>query len=198
MFPRKSEKPSVATFADYEIITPPNTLRRTLSTVPDGEAADDPVAQAEAALANLSSKFAAWMDAESVRLDAARQAVKAGGFTKATRDALFHAAHDIKGHAATFGYPTVGEVAKSLCRLIEQTGDLLRIPLALVDQHVDAVGAIVRESAGPDSTPIAEALAVRLREVTEDFLARENGKQADHHLDDILGPALAPGDHGAL
>src|SRR5262245_23681553 len=101
----KNDKPSVATFADYEVITPPNKLRRTLSAVAD-DALDDPVARAEAALADLSSEFASWMEAECLRLDAARVAVKAGGLTKTSREVLFHAAHDIKGEAATFGYPT--------------------------------------------------------------------------------------------
>ena len=86
----------------------------------------------------------------------ARQDVKSKGFSKATRDALFHAAHDIKGEAATFGYPFVAASADSLCRLIEHTPDMNRIPIALVDQHVDAVRAIIRENARPDVAQIAE------------------------------------------
>ena len=77
----------------------------------------------------LSSEFSSWMDSECERLDAARRDVKAKGFTKATRDALFHAAHDIKGQAATFGYPLVASPADSLCRLIEHTPDMNRIPM---------------------------------------------------------------------
>ncbi len=87
------------------------------------------------------------MDDECDRLDAARREVKAKGFSKATHEALFHAAHDIKGEAATFGFPAVAAPADSLCRLIEHTPDMARIPLTLVDQHVDAVRAIIRESA---------------------------------------------------
>ena len=189
----KNDKPSVTTFADYEMITPPNKLRRTLSTVPDNDL-DDPVARAEAALADLSSEFASWMEAECLRLDAARVAVKAEGLTKATREVLFHAAHDIKGEAATFGYPVVTGTAASLCRLVEHTGEMARIPLTLVDQHVDAICAMVRENARPHSATIAEALTQRLREVTDDFLAQENREHPDN-LDDILGPALAPADH---
>ena len=78
------------------------------------------------------------MVSECERLDAARHQIKAGGFNKDTRDSLFHAAHDIKGEAATFGFPDVAASAESLCRLIEHTPDATRIPLALVDQHVDA------------------------------------------------------------
>ena len=87
------------------------------------------------------------MVSECERLDTARHQVKAIGFNKDTRDALFHAAHDIKGEAATFGYPDVAASADSLCRLIEHTPDATRIPIALVDQHVDAIRAIIRESA---------------------------------------------------
>ena len=35
---------------------------------------------------------------------------------KATRDALFHAAHHIRGEAATFGFPAVAAPADSLSK----------------------------------------------------------------------------------
>jgi hypothetical protein len=43
----ESPEPSVATYADHEVITPPNKLCRVVFTVAPGEAADDPVARAE-------------------------------------------------------------------------------------------------------------------------------------------------------
>ena len=147
--------------------------------------------RAEEALAKLSSEFSSWMDSECERLDAARRNIKSKGFTKATHEALFHAAHDIKGEAATFGYPFVASSADSLCRLIEHTPDMNRIPIALVDQHVDAVRAIIREKARPDIGQIADALTKRLREVTDDFLAQENKDRPDV-LADILAPPIAP------
>jgi len=185
----KSDKPLVATYADHEVIMPPNTLRRALG-VRDPNSAEDPVARAEAALAQLSGEFSGWMSAECERLDQARLAVRAQGFTAATREALFHAAHDIKGEAATFGFPWAATAADSLCRLIEHTPDPDRIPLALVDQHVDGVRAIIRERARSDIAAVAETLARRLREVTEEFLAHEN---RDRHLDGILAPVTARG-----
>lgn len=187
----KSGKPSVATYSDYELITPPNKLRMAVSQVSDKDVHDDPVARAEEALAQLSSEFSNWMDAECARLDAARKAIRSNGFDKTTREALFHAAHDIKGEAATFGYPFVASSADSLCRLIEHTPDMKRIPITLVDQHVDAVRAIIREKARPDIEQIADTLTRKLREVTNDFLARENKDRPDV-LADILAPPLAP------
>jgi HPt (histidine-containing phosphotransfer) domain-containing protein len=186
----KTAKPSVATYGDYEMITPHNPLRRAVKEV-SAKDVDDPVARAEAALANLSSEFSGWMDSECDRLDAARGEVRAKGFNKSTHQALFHAAHDIKGEAATFGYPFVAASAGSLCRLMEHTPDLSRIPLALVDQHVDAVRAIIREKERPDIAQIADALTRKLREVTDEFLTRENKDRPDV-LSEILAAPLVP------
>jgi len=189
MPPRKDNSPSVATFADHEVITPPHELRKAITHAADGD--DDPVARAEAALAQLSTEFADWMHAECERLEAARQEVKRVGFTKKSRDELFRAAHDIKGEAATFGYPAIGPVADSLCRLIEHTPDLTGIPLQLVEQHVDAVRAIGREHARADFAAVASALTRRLREVTDEFLRAENSGRPDY-LASIFAPPLAP------
>lgn len=188
---KKDEKPSVATYADHEVIHPPNKLRKAIVKMLATDKADDPLARAEQALSELSSEFGGWMVSECERLDTARHQVKAVGFNKDTRDALFHAAHDIKGEAATFGFPDVAASAESLCRLIEHSPDATRIPLALVDQHVDAVRAIIRESAQADVAALADALTRTLREVTDEFLARENRDRPDV-LEGILAPPLAP------
>jgi HPt (histidine-containing phosphotransfer) domain-containing protein len=191
MAKEKGGKASVATYGDYEMITPPNPLRRTVSQVTAKDAFDDPVARAEEALASLSSEFSSWMDSECDRLDTARRAVKAKGWSKPTHQGLFHAAHDIKGEAATFGYPFVAASADSLCRLMEHTPDMARIPLALVDQHVDAIRAIIREKARADISHIADQLTKTLRKVTDEFLARENKDRPDV-LADILAPSTVP------
>jgi HPt (histidine-containing phosphotransfer) domain-containing protein len=190
MAQRKDDTPSVATYADHEVITPPHELRKAVALAPD--AGDDPVARAEAALAELSSEFAAWMQSECERLETARQDVTRLGFTEKTHEALFRAAHDIKGEAATFGYPAAAGVAESLCRLLEHTPEIERIPMKLVDQHVDAVRAITREYARPDLTDVAGTLTSRLREVTDEFLKRENSFRPDY-LETIFSPPLVPG-----
>jgi HPt (histidine-containing phosphotransfer) domain-containing protein len=183
----KNEEPAVATFADHEVITPPNKLRRAITAVARND--EDPVAKAEQALADLSSEFASWMQQECDRLEAARVNVVQLGFNKATREALFHAAHDIKGEAATFGYPAVAASAESLCRLIEHTPELDRIPVALVEQHVNAVRAIIREYGRTDARDLAVSLTKRLREVTDEFLLHEN-RDRPEHIEAILGPTL--------
>jgi hypothetical protein len=188
----RADQPSVATYSDHEVISPPHRLRRALSNV-EVSPADEPVARAEQALARLAGEFATWMAEEGERLDDARNAVKAAGFTAATREALFFAAHDIRGDAETLGYPGLTIPAESLCRLIEHTRDMSRIPLSLVDQHVDAVRAIIREGNRPDAEQTVAILTRRLRDVTDEFLAHENRDRLDG-LADILSPPVAPGE----
>jgi HPt (histidine-containing phosphotransfer) domain-containing protein len=190
MAQRKDDTPSVATFGDHEVITPPQALRKAVKLSSDPN--DDPVARAEAAMAQLAGEFSGWMNAECDRLEAARQDIKRQGFTEKTHGELFRAAHDIKGEAVTFGYPAVGAVAKNLCRLIEHTPEMALIPLALVDQHVDAVRAIMREHSRPDLDGVAGMLTKSLRDVTDEFLRRENSHRPDY-LESLFAPPIAPG-----
>ena len=193
MAQRKDQAPSVATYADHEVITPPHKLRKAIGPAVAG---DDPVARAETALANLSNEFGAWMLAECERLETARQDVARQGFNEKPHDALFRAAHDIKGEAPTFGYPAVAGAADSLCRLLEHTPETVRIPLPLVDQHVDAIRAIVREYRRRDLPEVSHSLTSRLREVTDEFLRHENSFRPDY-LEVIFAPPLAPSTTGS-
>lgn len=188
MAPRKEEAPSVTTFGDHEVITPTHELRRVIGPGTDG----DPVARAEAALATLSSEFGNWMQAECQRLETARQNVKRQGFTEKTFDELFRTAHDIKGEAVTFGFPEAAGVAESLCRLLEHSPEAARIPMQLLDAHVDSIRAITREHARVDVAAVAGTLRQRLREVTDDYLRQENEFRPDY-LESIFSPSLVPG-----
>jgi HPt (histidine-containing phosphotransfer) domain-containing protein len=180
------------TFGDHEVIKPENKLRKAVSSRPFLPGEEHPIARAERALAELSTEFVFWMDAECDRLDNARRAIIDGeGFSKANKDALFHAAHDIKGEAATFGFPAVAGAAESLCRLLELTPDAGRIPVKLLDQHVDAVRAIYREYSRSDAVDLALELTKRLREVTDEFLIKENVTRPDV-LAKIVAPPVAP------
>ena len=113
------DAPTVASYADHEVIRPPHKLRKAIKNATESH--DAVITRAETALEQLSNEFSDWMLAECERLELARQEVKRVGFDEKTYDDLFRAAHDIKGEADTFGYPAVAGVANSLCRLIEHT-----------------------------------------------------------------------------
>jgi hypothetical protein len=186
----KPKDPDVVTYADHEVITPDTRkLRRMIRPAQAGE--EDPVARAEAALAQMSSEFSSWMHDECDRLDAARRRIKEIGLGKESCQELFLAAHDVKGDASTFGYPAASAAADSLCRLLDHTPDLSRIPLTLIDQHVDAVRAIVREYTRHDILKMASVLTTRLRQVTDEFLVAENRHRPDY-MTALISPPTAP------
>jgi chemotaxis protein histidine kinase CheA len=188
------EKPptvQIATFADHHVITQPNPLRNVLQRVPENDL-DDPVARAEKALAGLSGEFKNWMTIESDRLAAAHAAILKEGFTEAACEELFRAAHDIKGDAATFGYPSAGAAADSLCRIIEHAPDLEKVPSELIAHHINAIQAIVRDRTKLDTVSTATELSRQLRGVTSQYLLHVN-RDRPEHLEAILAPSIAPG-----
>lgn len=189
---RKKNTAVIATYGDHEVIRPENKLRKALTDAPPAAGEEDPVARAERALAELSGEFGDWMNDECERLDRARQAIVARGVTEVSKMTLFHAAHDIKGQSATLGFPAVASIADSLCRLIEYTPTANRIPLKLINQHVDAVRAVHREYARSDARELAAQLNHKLRDVTDHFLIEENRGRPDI-IEQITGaPPLAP------
>jgi len=188
---RSKDTAAIVTYGDHEVIVPENKLRGAVSKDTSDTSGDDPVARAEKALAELSPEFANWMDSECERLDTARRNLLKDGYSSDNKEALFRAAHDIKGEAATFGYPAVASAANSLCRLIEHTPAQSRIPLKLIDQHVDAVRAIYREYARSDAKELAASLTKKLRDVTDDFLVQENHDRPEV-LEQLKGPSIVP------
>jgi hypothetical protein len=192
MAKNKSDGIEIQKFADHQVITQPNPLRKVLRRVPD-EDLDDPIGRAEKALAGLSGEFRNWMVIEADRLAAAHAAILVHGFTDATRDELFRAAHDVKGDAATFGFPSAGAAAESLCRIIEHAPDLSRVPTELIAHHINAIQAIVAERTRLDTISMATELSRRLRGVADEYLARVN-RDRPEHLEAILVPSIAPTD----
>ena len=179
-------------FADHDVITQPNPLRAMLRHVGDTDL-DDPVARAEKALAGLSGEFQNWMSIEARRLSAAHAAILTGGFTEASRQELFRAAHDIKGDAATFGFPSAGAAAESLCRIIEHAPDLDEVPSDLIAHHINAIQAIVRQRTKLDTVAMAGELSRQLRGIADEYLAHAN-RDRPEHLEAILAPSIVSGE----
>jgi len=182
----------VEAFTDHHVITQPNPFRNLLQRVA-GKDLDDPVARAEKALAGLSGEFKNWMSIETDRLAKAHAAILKLGFTHTSREELFRAAHDIKGDAATFGYPAAGATAESLCRIIEHAPDLDQVPTDLIAHHINAIQAIVRERSSVDTVKTAAELSRKLRGVADEYLRHVN-RDRPEHLEAILAPSIVPGD----
>lgn len=133
---------------DVEFITPPNTLRAKMGSGFKGFSSDA-VAKAEAALADMSGEFEAWLAEEVVKLDAADAALRQTGDVNDPKlvEGLYLRAHDLKGLGATYGYPLVSRIAGSLCMLIDNPEARAKAPRKLLHAHVDAIKAAVASKA---------------------------------------------------
>lgn len=191
MAPRKPPADiKVETFADHQVISQPNPLRKMVRYAEDTEV-DDPVARAEKALADLSGEFEDWMRIECDRLANAFAAMQRDGLNAENREELFRAAHDIKGDGETFGYPTAAAAAESLCRIIEHAPDLAQVPGDLIMHHVNAIQAIYREQSRIDAVGMADELSKKLRGVADEYLIHVN-RDRPEHLEAIMSPSIVP------
>ena len=149
-------------------ITPPNLLKARLGPK-SGLFNADALAKAEAALKELSSNFAQWMNDEIAKLDAARAKITELGFNQATADQLYVHAHDLKGLGATYEFPLITRVAASLCALMSEREQRPSLPLPLIDAHIDAIRAIVRDDIRDPEHPIGNRLASALEASVADY-----------------------------
>jgi hypothetical protein len=154
-----------------QFIQPPNTLRLKVGGSRFGGIDPAALAKAEAALQNLSSQFDEWLNDELVKLDAARAAIQAQGYTTQAADGLYLRAHDMKGLGGTYGYPLITRVAASLCKLTDEEHVRMKAPLFLIDAHLDAIKAIVRDQIKDESHPVGVALAGELERKVAAHLA---------------------------
>ncbi len=122
----------------------------------------DAIARAEEALKAMSAQFGAWLQDEIVKLDQAQADVRDKGWTSETAEALYFRAHDLKGLGTTYEYPLVTRIAGSLCRLLDKGEARLDAPLVVVDAHVDAIRAVVRDQVKTDENPTGRVLAESL------------------------------------
>ena len=155
-----------------QIIQAPNTLRLKVGGAGRLGALDPAaIAKAEAALKSLSGNFSQWLNDEIAKLEAARQTIRAEGVTPQTIEALYLRAHDLKGLGTTYGYPLITRIAASLCTLTDDADKRARTPMALVDAHIDAIGAAVREDMKDERHPVGGALADALEAQVAQSLA---------------------------
>ncbi len=153
-----------------QVIQVPNTLRLKVGGRLGGI---DPaaIAKAEAALKSLSGNFAEWLQDEIIKLEASRQRVKTEGLTTESGENLYLRAHDLKGLGATYEYPIITRIAGSLCKLIDDPAQRLAAPMHLVDAHIDAIKAAVRNGVQTDQHPMGKALAEELERQVKEWVA---------------------------
>jgi hypothetical protein len=135
-----------------EVIQVPNMLRLRMGNRFGGLNAGA-VAKAEAALKSLSSQFSQWL--------------------KETADKLYTHAHDLKGLGGTYEFPIITRMAGSLCKLLDTPEMRIAAPLKLVDAHIDAIRASVRDDIRDDANPMGRILAEELERQVKAYIAAD-------------------------
>ncbi|RZJ03924.1 MAG: Hpt domain-containing protein [Brevundimonas sp.] len=150
-----------------QVIRPPNTLRLKVGGNFGGIDALA-IAKAEEALKAMSSQFGQWLEDEIVKLDKAQTDIREQGYTTATAEALYFRAHDLKGLGTTYHYPLVTRMAGSLCKMMDDPVKRMAAPMLLLDAHIDAIKAVVRDKIQtadhPTGKMLVETLEARVAE----------------------------------
>jgi HPt (histidine-containing phosphotransfer) domain-containing protein len=157
-----------------EVITPPNALKAKVGgALPalDQKA----IARAEAALEKMSSQFGEWIQEELARLLEAWAAYERAPGTQAARNELHRRAHDLKGLAPTYGYPLVGRICASLCKLTGDEHGEIHAPEKLLKAHVDATKAAVLGKIMGADHPVGLQLAAELEAQSRELIAQQSG-----------------------
>ena len=131
----------------------------------------DAIARAEEALKAMSAQFGQWLNDEIVKLDKAQTDIREQGYTPVTAEALYFRAHDLKGLGTTYEYPLVTRIAGSLCKMLDDADRRMTAPIAILDAHIDAIRAVVRDQIKTDEHPTGRALAETLEARVADHLA---------------------------
>jgi len=144
-----------------QVIRPPNTLRMKVGGAFGGIDANA-IAKAEEALKAMSAQFGQWLQDEIVKLDKAQSDIRAQGYNAQTAENLYFRAHDLKGLGTTYQYPLVTRLAGSLCKMMDDPAKRMAAPLMLIDAHIDAIKAVVRDQIQTDDHPTGKILAETL------------------------------------
>jgi len=144
-----------------QVTRPPNTLLAKVGGGFNGINAEA-IAKAEEALKAMSGQFGQWLQDEISKLDNAQAAIRANGYTSKTAEDLYFRAHDLKGLGSTYQYPLVTRLAGSLCKLMDDPIRRMDASLVLIDAHVDAIRAVVRDQIQTDDHPTGRALSETL------------------------------------
>lgn len=140
----------------------------------DFEVDPEALARAEAALSALSDDYLRWVKADLAALSDTIAGLRSADPAEwlAAKARLFAIAHDIKGQAATFGFPLLTSLGHTLCREVENAA----ADAALVDR--------------------LEALSAAMVEVISLRLEGDGGARGRDLLArlDLLAPALSGAD----
>ena len=188
---RSKDTAAIVTYGDHEVIVPENKLRGAVSKDTPMQAAKIRwLAPKRHSPNSLPNSPTGWIPSANGSISPAATCSRMAT-PRPTRRRCSARRMTSRVKPQRSATPRWHPPANSLCRLIEHTPADSRIPLKLIDQHVDAVRAIYREYARSDAKELAATLTKRLRDVTDEFLIQENHDRPEV-LEQLKGPSIVP------
>lgn len=143
----------------YEVHELPNELKEKVG--PGVGFSQAAISRAEQAVAGIAETFGRDLQRE---LETLREAVI--GLSDRTGapevERIFNQVHEIRGLAGSFGFPLVSRIGSSLCRLIESGRSFDKPGRILVQTHVNAMLAVLRQQAKGEDHEVGRELAQEL------------------------------------
>ncbi|HLO77621.1 MAG TPA: Hpt domain-containing protein [Magnetospirillum sp.] len=126
----------------------------------------DALARAEAALAALSGDYLTWARADVSALEASLSSLRQTDPARRPEVLArsFAIAHDIKGQAATFGYPLLTRLGNAVCRLIDGGSAADAAQIGRLELLTAAMSEVVAGGLAGDGGERGRALAALLDE----------------------------------
>ena len=144
----------------HSVIEPVRELAERVLRGGTARDADSLIAQAEQNLAGLKKEFPAWMATEFEGVEQAWKLYKEGA--PDSQRLLFRKLHDMRGQAATFGFPLAGRAADNLCKLMDAIEE---VPFAIIEAHVQTVRVIIRDNVNVEDHPIGVQMVKELEKL---------------------------------
>ena len=150
-----------------QVIEVPNLLARKA-----GAFHADPgnAARVQARLDALAARYPDMAQPDYDALAALWPRLRQGSGTAEDTDSLRRIVHDFKGQGGSVGYPLVSEIARSLNELLHKADLGTERARQAIDQHVAALGAVLRGRMSGDGGAQGKALCAHLQALSEKCL----------------------------
>ncbi|MCX7340673.1 MAG: hypothetical protein NT037_09130 [Hyphomicrobiales bacterium] len=160
-----THKPDWVDHGTHTVIAPVRDLAERAMTGGGARDVDAMLAKAEQNLASLKKDFPEWMATEFASLEEAWDNFK--GKAPSSKALLFRKVHDMRGQAATLGYPLAGRAADSLCKLMDT---LAVVPDSVIEAHIQTIRVIIRENVNVEDHPVGVMMIKALDKLSYDLI----------------------------
>lgn len=158
--------PSNAKAAKAKAIEPPNKLAKKVPRY-GGKPSHLAIAEAEQRVENLKDDYIEHLKNDMVEVDTLVDRYKKDQAPE-TLKLLFRVIHNMRGQAATFGYPLITQVGRSLCLYLMEQEERMEVPeLVLITLHADALKVIFREQIMGSGDAISQETVIGLMRAVE-------------------------------